>query len=91
MYKIKTTTEKRFFLGWVEITQLERKYHPAHGYCSTGGTCEVKKWGFGGINYALKFLNGEIKIEAPEGKPTVAGVEGGPASELNYWFEEAKT
>jgi len=89
MYKIKTQTNKRFFLGWVETTQLEKKFHPAHGYCSTGGKSVVTKKGFGGINYALKYLNKEIEIAgAPEGNPSVAGVEGGPASELSYWFEK---
>jgi len=87
MYKIKTTTNKRFFLGWVETTQLEQKYHPAHSYCSRGGKSEITKRGFGGISYALKALNGEI-VGLPTGVPTIAGVEGGPASELNYWFEK---
>jgi len=89
MYKIKVKTNKRFFLGWVDcIVQPAHKFHPAHGYHGHSGITTITKKGFGGINYALKLLNGEIERETPTGAPTIAGVEGGPASELEYWFEK---
>ena len=90
MYKIKTTTEKRFFLGWLKCSVgATHEWHPAHGYHGHTSDAHIEKRGFGGINYALKFLNQEIEIAgAPEGNPSVAGVEGGPASELSYWFEK---
>ena len=88
MFYIKENTDKNFNLGWYED-------HPGHEHhwspSGPGGASSPKGKttiaGFGGIEYALKFLNGEIKVEGkPSRTPDFAGVADGPMSKLSFWF-----
>ena len=87
MYKIKKMTPKRFFLqGPLKGDSPVYYQGIKQGFNDSGDrglAPELKKRGFGGIEYALKALNGEIEIDITS---QFAGVEGGPASPLSYWF-----
>ena len=87
MYTIKNTTKKRFFLqGPKKGDSLVYYTGVKQGFNDSGDRVlspKLEKRGFGGIEYALKALNGEIEIDITS---QFAGVEGGPASPLSYWF-----
>ncbi len=87
-YEIKTNTKKRFCLGWLKQAPQGRKFRDHLGrQAASDAPREIEIAGLGGIEYALKVLNGELVLDKPSRIPEFAGVEGGPLSPLDFWFE----
>ena len=94
MYKIKMETDKRFILAWTDqdkshagTSNSGENYSPVSRAISS--KTEYIRAGFGGIKYALAYLNGEFKLDGkPSTQPQFAGVEDGPLLYLEKWFEK---